>query len=44
VRLVGVGVAGLVKDQPRKQGGPAHAAPVGGEDAAGPLSLDLGLT
>jgi DNA polymerase-4 len=44
VRLVGVGVAGLVKDEPREQGGPTHAASVAGEDAAGPLSLDLGLT
>ncbi|MGH2983563.1 MAG: DNA polymerase IV [Solirubrobacterales bacterium] len=42
VRLVGVGMAGLVRDESDR--GPARAAPVAGGDAAGPLSLDLGLS
>ena len=41
VRLVGVGVAGLARDEAEHGSGPAHAAPAAGEDAAGPLSLDL---
>lgn len=44
VRLVGVGVAGLVRNEPEKNSGPARAAPAAGGDAAEPLSLDLGLT
>jgi DNA polymerase IV len=44
VRLVGVGMAGLVRDQPENGRGPARATPAAGEHAAGPLSLDLGLT
>jgi DNA polymerase-4 len=44
VRLVGVGVAGLVRDEADPSGGPARAAPVAGDGTAEPLSLDLGLT
>jgi nucleotidyltransferase/DNA polymerase involved in DNA repair len=44
VRLVGVGVAALVRDEAENGRGPARAAPAAGENAAGPLSLDLGLT
>jgi DNA polymerase IV len=44
VRLVGVGVAGLVRDEAENGRGPARAAPAAGEDAAGPPSLDLGLS
>jgi DNA polymerase-4 len=42
VRLVGVGVAGLVRSDAESSSGPARAAPAAGEDTAGPLSLDLG--
>jgi DNA polymerase IV len=44
VRLIGVGMAGLAGDETREQSGPARGAPAAGDDAAEPLSLDLGLT
>jgi DNA polymerase-4 len=44
VRLVGVGVAGLAGDEPEENSGAARVAPAAGNDAAEPLSLDLGLT
>ena len=43
MRLIGVGVAGLVRDDPEQGSGPARAVPAAGEGPTGPLSLDLGL-
>ena len=43
VRLLGVGLAGLVADEPEQRDGPAGDAPAAEGDPAGPLTLDLGL-